>query len=105
METIIPLTVKSPEPSAPADGPPPYPHLIDRSRWRLAEERPGTSQDASWIKTQCHSCLLPMWTRDPLSTWENAGTCEECSYLFREDLGSQVARRNGSARAPYDPFA
>ena len=69
------------------EGPPLHPLPIDRRRWRLAEERPGTPPQDPWLKTQCHSCLNPMWTRDPLSTWEHGGLCEECAYVVREDVG------------------
>ena len=87
------------------DGPPAHPLPINRARWRLAEDRPGTSVTNPWIKTKCHSCLNEMWTRDELSRWEHGGLCEECGWLARENMGDLARKQfQQMARKPWDPF-
>ena len=94
-----------PLPGPQADGPPPYPQSIDRRRWRLASERPGTSPLQPWIETKCHECVSKMWTRDPTSTWEFGGVCEECEYRLRSGMNEQQGRQyNLQARTIHDPF-
>ena len=82
----------------PPDGPPPYPAQLDRRRWRIASERPNILVTSPWIKTQCRNCVLPMWTRDPLSMWEKGGVCEECDYILRSELHEQRHQRMRSRR-------
>lgn len=87
------------------DGPPPHPLPIDRRRWRLAEDRPVTPVTNPWIKTYCNQCRQLMWTRDPKSTYEEGGFCEECAYIMREDLRETGNRRAAQmATKPYNPF-
>lgn len=93
----VPVT---PEPLVIApEGPPAHPLPIDRRRWRLAGERPGTPLTDPWIKTNCQNCLLPMWTRDPLSTWEHGGICEECDYVLRTGMADMRAAQQNRMRA------
>lgn len=95
------------EVAEPYDGPPAYPATIDRRRWRLAEERPGISPRAPWISTRCTNCREPMWTRDPLSTWEQGGICEECLYItVTEMTDARVKQQNRtvSVARSIDPF-
>jgi hypothetical protein len=85
--------------------PPAYPAPIDRRRWRLASERPGTPKTNPWIQTKCHVCLGPMWTRDHTSTWEHGGICEEDEYLLRSEMSTHNRRQfQVQARTYHDPF-
>jgi hypothetical protein len=87
------------------DGPPMHPAPIDRRRWRIASERPGTPLTAPWIATRCHNCRNPMWTRDPLSTWEHGGMCEEDDYILRSELADHGRKQfQQQARTYHDPF-
>jgi len=85
------------------EGPPPGP--VDHRRWRLAAERPGTNPASAWIKTRCCMCKYEMWTRDPLSTWEHGGVCEEDEYILREELATYGRKQfQQQARTFHDPF-
>lgn len=83
-------------------GPPPD-GSIDRRLWRLATDRPSTPKSNPWIGTRCHECKQPMWTKDPLSTWEKGGICEECFWILTD---AQVSTTNQQYRARVyrDPF-
>lgn len=94
-----------PLPAAPPNGPPPYPGRIDRMRWRIAAERPGTPPTNPWVETKCHECLGKMWTRDPMSTWEHGGLCDECDYILRSEVQTNNNRRFSlQAHTIWDPF-
>lgn len=96
--------VAFPGPEAP-DGPPPYPAPLDRRRWRLASERPGTSPFNPWVETRCSQCHEKMWTRDVTSTFEHGGLCEEDEYRFRTEIQERAGQRfNTQARTVHDPF-
>jgi hypothetical protein len=86
------------------DGPPPG--SIDHRRWRIAAQRPNTPVSNPWIKTNCTNCRLPMWTRDPLSTWEQGGICEECEYVLRSEFHNLNRRQFQTQRRIQfvDPF-
>lgn len=86
-------------------GPPDHPAPIDHRRWRLASDRPSTPKSNPWIKTKCHECLNEMWTRDPLSTWQHGGFCEECEYMLRTEMQSHGQRHwQIQQRTQVDPF-
>jgi hypothetical protein len=89
VEQLAPEPKPEPVPVQPnvEGGPPPHPAPIDRRRWRLASEKPGTSLTNPWIATKCHRCLLPMWTHDQQTTWEQGGLCEECAYTLITERG------------------
>lgn len=94
-----------PDPPVAPNGPPNHPEHLDRRRWRIAADRPGTPLTNPWIKTQCSNCFLPMYTRDQTSTLEKGGMCEECNYVMTtEVLELQGKQWNRQLRAPHDPF-
>jgi hypothetical protein len=89
----------------PAAGPPAHPAPIDRRRWRLAVERPGTPPTNPWIETKCNNCISTMWTRDPLSTWEHGALCDECYYVLTSEVHDHGHRQfNRQERTLHDPF-
>lgn len=108
-----PVQAAAPEPApAPAPAPvaptpvfgPPENGSIDRRLWRLASERSGP-KSGGWLKTQCRNCVLPMWTRDPMSLWENGGICEECHFLYVSEMQTGDRRQfQIQARTYHDPF-
>ena len=100
-----PAPVAPPPVLTPHQGPPAYPASIDHRRWLLAGERPNTPKTNPWIETKCHACLNPMWTRDPLSTWEHGGVCEECLFVQIGDYYDRARQQFGvQARTIPNPF-
>lgn len=96
---------EEPSPQPVVYGPPPHPFPLDRRRWRLASERPSTPLSDPWIETKCHNCRERMWTRDPTSTWEQGGICEECDYLLHDKMYDiRRSHLNLQVRAYIDPF-
>lgn len=85
----------------------PPPGRVDRRRWRLASQRENTPESNPWIVTTCHECRERMYTKDPLSTWEHVGLCEECHYLLmsrmHEEGRGQWQHQQRSLHNPFRP--
>ena len=68
--------------------------------------RPNTPVSGPWMKTNCGNCAGVMWTRDPLSTYEKGGVCDECLYLLTDSLYDQRGKQwQVQRRTFHNPFA
>ena len=103
-----------PEPAAPAPAPrtnvieidgrtltvPPQTGPIDRFKWRLAEEPPGTDLTAPWESVRCIECQEIMFRRNP-----KADMCEFCTYMMYETLSEGRVKQDAViTRTYHDPF-
>ena len=82
--------------------PPPHPEPFDHTKFRVAEELPGTDRTVPWRLDYCRECKYPVWTHSAADDH----MCEECYFSLLQKLtDDRVQQENRAARSSRDPFA
>lgn len=83
-----PLSESSPLPvfvDEPSNAPPPHPASVDRGRYRIAEEPPGTDLHAPWVLDRCLECREKVYTHNRAVAEKHETICEDCYYRMVSD--------------------
>lgn len=85
--------------------PPPHPASVDRGRFRIAEEPPGTDLHASWVSDRCLECREAVWTHNHAVAEKHETICEDCYYRMVSDYWErQTQQRRQMTVRVINPF-
>lgn len=86
--------------------PPPYPGVVNRGKFRIAEEPGGTDLTAPWVLDWCVMCREPTWTHNHVVAAKNETLCEDCAWRMVDEFADmRVAAENRRRTMTYDPFS
>ena len=93
-------------PAVSYQGPPPHPAPVDRGKWRIADEPPGTDLTQPWVLGTCEECKDPTWAHSAKAVANRELLCETCSYNLVSELADlRVAAESRRAPRIIDPFS
>ena len=93
-------------PAAGSDAPPPHPAPVDRGKYRIAEEPPGTDLTQPWLPTRCLECRDAIWARNERTVTKGEAICESCFYMMVSEHYDKLAEVRQQWRMTWrDPFA
>ena len=91
--------------TSPPNVPPPHPSSVDRGRFRIAEEPPGTDLHQPWALDRCLECREKVYTHNHAVAEKHETICEDCYYRMVSDYWErQTQQRRQMTVRVINPF-